>query len=165
VIVTRFADDFVVGFEDRGDAERFHADLRDRFASFGLALHEEKTRLIEFGRYAAERRRARGLPKPETFDFLGFTHICARTRETGWFALRRVTSKKRLRAKLRESEPSCCDAETSPSPSKANGWEASCAGTATTTQCPATAKRSPRSVIRRHDTGEWRFGAAASAPA
>jgi RNA-directed DNA polymerase len=102
VIVTRFADDFVVGFEHRGDAERFHADLRERFASFGLSLHEEKTRLIEFGRYAAERRRARGLPKPETFDFLGFTHSCARTRETGWFALRRVTSKKRLRAKLRE---------------------------------------------------------------
>jgi RNA-directed DNA polymerase len=102
VIVTRFADDFVVGFEHRGDAERFRAELRKRFASFGLALHEEKTRLIEFGRYAAERRRARGLPKPETFDFLGFTHICARTRETGWFALRRVTSKKRLRAKLRE---------------------------------------------------------------
>jgi group II intron reverse transcriptase/maturase len=102
VIVTRFADDFVVGFEHRGDAERFRADLRERFALFGLALHEEKTRLIEFGRYAAERRQARGLPKPETFDFLGFTHICARTRETGWFALRRVTSKKRLRAKLRE---------------------------------------------------------------
>ena len=102
VIVTRFADDFVVGFEHRGDAERFRADLRERFASFGLALHEEKTRLIEFGRYAAERRRARGLPKPETFDFLGFTHICAKTRGTGWFALRRVTSKKRLRAKLRE---------------------------------------------------------------
>jgi RNA-directed DNA polymerase len=102
VIVTRFADDFVVGFEHRGDAERFRADLRERFASFGLALHEEKTRLIEFGRYAAERRRKRGLPKPETFDFLGFTHICAKTRGTGWFALRRVTSKKRLRAKLRE---------------------------------------------------------------
>jgi group II intron reverse transcriptase/maturase len=102
VIVTRFADDFVVGFEHRGDAERFRADLRERFATFGLALHEEKTRLIEFGRYAAERRQARGLPKPETFDFLGFTHICAKTRGTGWFALRRVTSKKRLRAKLRE---------------------------------------------------------------
>jgi RNA-directed DNA polymerase len=102
VIVTRFADDFVAGFEHRDDAERFLADLRDRFAEFNLELAEEKTRLIEFGRYAAERRRARGLPKPESFDFLGFTHICGKTRKTGRFALVRVTSKKRLRAKLRE---------------------------------------------------------------
>jgi group II intron reverse transcriptase/maturase len=100
VLVVRFADDFVVGFEHRDDAERFWADLRERFARFGLVLHEEKTRLIEFGRFAAERRRARGLGKPESFDFLGLTHICARTRKTGRFALRRVTSKKRLRAKL-----------------------------------------------------------------
>ena len=78
------------------------ADLRERFARFGLELHDEKTRLIEFGRFAAERRRARGLGKPETFDFLGFTHTCAKTRQTGRFALRRVTSKKRLRAKLRQ---------------------------------------------------------------
>jgi len=83
VIVTRFADDFVVGFEHRDDAERFWADLRERFATFGLGLHEEKTRLIEFGRYAAERRRARGLSKPESFDFLGFTHICGKRRTTG----------------------------------------------------------------------------------
>jgi RNA-directed DNA polymerase len=102
VIVTRFADDFVVGFEHRDDAERFLADLRGRFATFNLELADEKTRLIEFGRYAAERRQARGLPKPESFDFLGFTHICGKTRKTGRFALRRVTSKKRLRAKLRE---------------------------------------------------------------
>ena len=78
VIVTRFADDFVVGFEHRGDAERFRADLRDRFASFGLELAEEKTRLIEFGRYAAERRQARGLPKPET---IRFSRIHAHLRE------------------------------------------------------------------------------------
>jgi group II intron reverse transcriptase/maturase len=101
VIVTRFADDFVVGFEHRDDAERFWADLRDRFATFNLELAEEKTRLIEFGRYAAERRQARGLPKPESFDFLGFTHVCGKTRKTGRFALKRVTSKKRMRAKLR----------------------------------------------------------------
>jgi RNA-directed DNA polymerase len=102
VIVSRFADDFVVGFEHRDDAERFLADLRERFATFGLEAHEEKTRLIEFGRYAAERRQARGLSKPESFDFLGFTHICGTSRNTGGFALKRVTSKKRLRAKLRE---------------------------------------------------------------
>jgi RNA-directed DNA polymerase len=101
VIVVRFADDFVVGFERRDDAERFWAELRERFASFGLELHEGKTRLIEFGRFAAERRRARGLSKPESFDFLGFTHICGKQRKTGRFALKRITIKKRLRAKLR----------------------------------------------------------------
>jgi group II intron reverse transcriptase/maturase len=101
IIVVRYADDFVVGFQHRDDAERFLAALRDRFATFGLGLNEEKTRLIMFGRYAAERRAERGLPKPETFDFLGFTHICA-TRKDGRFKLTRVTSKKRLRAKLRE---------------------------------------------------------------
>ncbi len=102
VIVVRFADDFVVGFEHRDDAERFWADLRERFASFGLELHEDNTRLIEFWRFAAERRRARGLSKPETFDFLGFTHICGKQRKTGRFALKRITIKKRLRAKLRK---------------------------------------------------------------
>ncbi len=102
VIVVRFADDFVVGFEHRDDAERFWAELRERFASFGLGLHEDKTRLIEFGRFAAERRRARGLSKPESFDFLGFTHICGKQRKTGRFALKRITIKKRLRAKLRK---------------------------------------------------------------
>jgi RNA-directed DNA polymerase len=102
LIVVRFADDAVVGFEHRDDAERFLADLCERFAGFNLELADEKTRLIEFGRYAARNRENRGLPKPETFDFLGFTHACGKTRKTGRFALKRVTSKKRLRAKLRE---------------------------------------------------------------
>jgi RNA-directed DNA polymerase len=101
VVIVRFADDYVVGFEHRDDAERFLADLRARIAEFGLELAEEKTRLIEFGRFAAERRASRGLPKPETFEFLGFTHICAKTRHER-FKLKRVTSKKKLRAKLRE---------------------------------------------------------------
>jgi group II intron reverse transcriptase/maturase len=83
VILVRYADDYVAGFEHREDAERFLADLRDRFAEFGLVLHPEKTRLIEFGRFAAERRQARGLRKPETFEFLGFTHICGKRRTTG----------------------------------------------------------------------------------
>jgi group II intron reverse transcriptase/maturase len=100
VILVRFADDYVAGFEHREDAERFLADLRDRFAEFGLVLHPEKTRLIEFGRFAAERRQARGLRKPETFEFLGFTHICAKGRH-GRFKVRRVTSKKKMRAKLK----------------------------------------------------------------
>ena len=99
VILTRFADDYVAGFEHRDDAERFLADLRERFAKFGLELHPEKTRLIEFGRFAAQNRARRGDRKPETFEFLGFTHICAKTRN-GRFKLKRVTSKKKMRAKL-----------------------------------------------------------------
>ena len=75
VIIVRFADDFTVGFHHRDDADRFLTALRDRFAKFGLELHPAKTRLIEFGRYAAERRRARGLGKPETFTFLGHADL------------------------------------------------------------------------------------------
>ena len=99
----RFADDYIVGFEHQEDAERFLDELRERFAKFALELHAEKTRLIEFGRFAAERRQARGLGKPETFEFLGFTHICAKTRN-GRFTLKRVTSKKRMRAKLQRGQ-------------------------------------------------------------
>ena len=99
VVLTRFADDYVAGFEHREDAERFLADLRERLAQFGVGLHPEKTRLIEFGRYAAENRARRGDRKPETFDFLGFTHICAKTRN-GRFKLKRITIKKKMRAKL-----------------------------------------------------------------
>jgi RNA-directed DNA polymerase len=101
VIIVRFADDIVVGFQHRSDAERFHADLVARFAGFNLELNAEKTRLIEFGRFAAENRRRRGLGRPETFAFLGFTHMCGKTR-TGRFALRRKTIAKRMAAKLRE---------------------------------------------------------------
>ena len=101
VIIVRWADDFIVGFEDQQDAQRFLVELRERLAKFGLELHPDKTRLIEFGRHAVERRRARGLGKPETFDFLGFTHLCGKTRK-GRFWLRRITISKRMRAKLRE---------------------------------------------------------------
>ena len=100
VVIVRWADDFVVGFEHREDAERFWSELRERLAKFGLELHAEKTRLIEFGRHAARDRSARGLGKPETFQFLGFTHICAKTRKSGRFKLRRITDSKRMRAKL-----------------------------------------------------------------
>jgi len=100
VILARFADDYVAGFEHREDAERFLADLRERFAKFALELHPDKTRLIEFGRLAASNRAGRGLRKPETFEFLGFTHICAKDRR-GRFKLKRITSKKKMQAKLR----------------------------------------------------------------
>ena len=99
MVIVRFADDAVVGFEYREDAERFHAELRSRLAKFNLELAAEKTRLIEFGRFAARDRERRGLGKPETFRFLGFTHICAKTR-TGRFQLKRITDSKRIPAKL-----------------------------------------------------------------
>ena len=101
MIIVRFADDFIIGFEHREDAERFLGELRGRFAEFGLELHPGKTRLIEFGRFAAVNRARRGLGKPETFGFLGFTHICAKSRN-GRFWVKRITIAKRLRAKLRE---------------------------------------------------------------
>jgi len=101
VIIVRFADDVTVGFEYEQDAQRFLSDLHERFAGFGLQLHPDKTRLIEFGRHAARNRAARGQGKPETFDFLGFTHICARSKN-GRFWLKRITISKRMRAKLRE---------------------------------------------------------------
>ncbi len=100
VVIVRFADDFVVGFEHRDDAEQCLAGLRERFARFGLTLHPEKTRLLEFGRHAATNRRARGEGKPESFNFLGFTHSCATTRKGGFTVLRR-TMRTRMRAKLK----------------------------------------------------------------
>ncbi|HEX7677495.1 MAG TPA: reverse transcriptase domain-containing protein [Thermoanaerobaculia bacterium] len=101
VIVVRWADDFIVGFQHRYEAERFLAELRMRFAKFGLTLHPEKTRLIEFGRFAAQDRKDRGDGKPESFNFLGLTHICGRTMR-GIFTVRRQTMRTRWRAKLKE---------------------------------------------------------------
>lgn len=100
VMVVRYADDFVVGFQHRHEAERFLAELRERFAKFGLELHSGKTRMIEFGRFAAENRDRRGEGKPDTFDFLGFTHACGRARNGG-FQVVRLTMKKRFRTKLK----------------------------------------------------------------
>ncbi|MBA3262744.1 MAG: group II intron reverse transcriptase/maturase [Thermoleophilaceae bacterium] len=101
VIVVRYADDFIVGFQNHDDAQRFWSELRGRLAKFSLELNASKTRLIEFGRFAAERRARRGAGRPETFEFLGFTHICAKTKN-GRFKVQRVTSKRRMRARLRE---------------------------------------------------------------
>lgn len=99
MIVVRYADDFVVGFEHERDALAFQAELRERLATFGLELHPDKTRILEFGRFAASNRTRRGQGKPETFDFLGFTHICGKSRR-GRFMVRRKTMKTRFRAKL-----------------------------------------------------------------
>jgi RNA-directed DNA polymerase len=102
VIVVRYADDAVLGFQYREEAEKFLADLQERVRKFGLELHPQKTRLIEFGRYAAERREKRGEGKPETFNFLGFTHICGKNHTTRYFMVYRKTIGKRMAAKLNE---------------------------------------------------------------
>jgi RNA-directed DNA polymerase len=102
MIVVRFADDTIVGFQHRREAERFLSDLKNRLAQFALSLHPGKTRLIEFGAFAAERRQGRGEGKPETFDFLGFTHYCGTRKDGAGFQLGRRTQRKRMRAKLKE---------------------------------------------------------------
>src|SRR6202140_2429850 len=100
MIIVRYADDFIVGFEHESDARRFLDEMRERLQKFALSLHPEKTRLIEFGRLAVQNRRARGLGKPETFDFLGFTFICGKSRK-GKFLIKRKTRRDRMQAKLR----------------------------------------------------------------
>ena len=101
MIIVRYADDFIIGFQHETDAQHFLDEMRKRLGEFALSLHPEKTRLIEFGRFAAERRKRRGLGKPETFNFLGFTFICGKTR-SGKFQIKRKTRGDRMRAKLRE---------------------------------------------------------------
>src|SRR5216684_176887 len=101
VIVVRYADDLVVGFQYRTDAERFLQEFRERLAKFGLELHADKTRLIEFGRFAARDRKYRGEGKPETFTFLGFTHFCGQLNSRRAFIVWRITAKKRMVAKLK----------------------------------------------------------------
>src|SRR2546421_1861472 len=99
MIIVRYADDFIVGFQHESDAKRFLDALRERLAEFALSLHPEKTRLIEYGRYAAQNRKRRGLGKPETFNFLGFTFICGKSRR-GTFLIQRATRRARMRGKL-----------------------------------------------------------------
>ena len=101
MIILRYADDLVMGFQHRIDAEQFLSEFRERLAKFGLELHPDKTRLIEFGRYAARDRKQRGGGKPETFTFLGFTHYCGERYKSGTFTVWRITAKKRMVAKLK----------------------------------------------------------------
>ena len=100
VIVVRYADDIVMGFQHEREAKRFMVEMRQRLEKFALSLHPEKTRLIEFGCFAAKDRESRGFGKPETFNFLGFTHICSRSRR-GVFQLKRQARRDRMRARLR----------------------------------------------------------------
>ncbi|HXN25080.1 MAG TPA: group II intron reverse transcriptase/maturase, partial [Candidatus Dormibacteraeota bacterium] len=102
MIVVRFADDIVVGFNSKADADQFRAELSERMRKFNRELHPEKTRLLEFGRYAIDQRQWRGEGKPETFNFLGFTHICIKKRSNRRFTVLRQTIRKRLQTKLNE---------------------------------------------------------------
>ncbi len=136
-IIVRYADDFIVGFEHKEDAERFLADLAERFAKFGLELKAEKTRLVEFGRFAVREREARGLGKPETFDFLGFTHICGKTR-AGKFQVMRSPSRSGAGTSCVSSIRSSSGAGTCPSQSRGSGYRAWCTGTSSTTPSLAT---------------------------
>ena len=147
MVIVRFADDVVLGFEHEGDAQRFLAELRGRFATFGLELAEDKTRLIEFGRFAAERRARRGLGKPETFQFLGFTHICAKTR-SGRFQLKRITDAKRMRAKLRAVKTELWRRMHLPIPEHGRWLASVVRGHCAYSPCPATSKRWQPSGIR-----------------
>jgi hypothetical protein len=97
-----YADDFVATFQYKEDAVNFLKTIKERFAIFGLELEESKTRLVEFGRFAEENRKRRGEGKPETFDFLGFTHYCSKSHKTGWFRVKRKTAQKKYRLKLKE---------------------------------------------------------------
>ncbi len=133
VVVVRFTDDFVVGFEHRDDAEQFLADLRERFARFGLTLHPDETRLLEFGRHAASNRRARGEGKPESFNFLGFTHSCATTRKGGFTVLRR-TMRTRMQAKLKAVKAELQRRMHQPLP-ELGVWARSSEGMSSTTAC------------------------------
>jgi group II intron reverse transcriptase/maturase len=101
VIIVRYVDDAVFGFQHEAEGRKFFEALREQVEAYGLELHPTKTRLVEFGRFAAENRRKRRQGKPETFDFLGFTHICGKTRH-GWFKIKRITIRKRFSRKLKE---------------------------------------------------------------
>jgi RNA-directed DNA polymerase len=128
MIIVRYADDFIVGFQHEADARRFWDAMRKRFEEFSLSLNPDKTHLIEFGRFAAERRAWRGLGKPETFNFLGFTFICARN-SRGQFLVKRITRRDRMRATLREI------------PSKGLGSSRWSEASSPTMQCRPTALR------------------------
>lgn len=163
VIIVRFADDLVVGFEYRDDAERFWTDFRERLAGFALELNAEKTRLIEFGRFAAQNRAARGLGKPETFQFLGFTHICGKSRK-GRFKLKRITDSKRMQAKLHEVKTELRRRRHLPIPEQGRWLASVLRGHCNYYAVPdnSDALRAFRDRLIRH-CGSWRCGVEASA--
>jgi RNA-directed DNA polymerase len=140
MIIVRYADDLVVGFEHEADARRFWDEMRERLEEFSLSLHPEKTRLIEFGRHAAVRRARRGLGKPEAFTFLGFTFICGRSRR-GNFLLTRKSRRDRMRARLKETKEELRRRMHQTIPEQGDGWRRLSAATSPTTRCRPTMRR------------------------
>jgi RNA-directed DNA polymerase len=160
MIIVRYADDFIIGFQHDHEARRFLDELRERLGKFALSLHPEKTRLIEFGRFAAERRQRRGLGKPETFNFLGFTFACGKTR-SGKFQIKRKPERTVCERSCGRSRGSCAGACTSRSPSRGNGSARSSAVTSTTSQCRPMAVHSMYSGTMSPISGGGRCGVAA----
>ena len=152
MIMVRYADDIVVGFQHESDARRFWEAMRDRLKEFSLSLHPDKTRLIEFGRFAAQNCKKRGLAKPETFTFLGFVLICDKSRR-GDFQFRRKSRGDRMRTKLREIKEALRQRRHRPIPETGNGSRKSSPVTSPTTPCRPTAWRCPRSDIMSLSSG------------
>jgi group II intron reverse transcriptase/maturase len=154
VIITRFADDFIVGFQYQDDAEKFLGELRGRLAKFALELHPDKTRLIEFGPHAARMRKARGEGKPETFTFLGFRHI-ARTTRQGRFWVQRITDKKKMTAKLKSVKAELTRRRHLPVPEQGRWLASVIKGHEAYYAVPGNAEAVQ--AFRYHVTRHWRF--------
>jgi hypothetical protein len=149
--------DFIIGFQHESDARRYLDEMSERLGKFALTLHPEKTRLIEFGRFAAERRERRGLGKPETFNFLGFTFICDKTR-TGKFQLKRKSRRDRMRTKLTMIKEEMSKRMHQPIPTRGNGCGMSSKATSTTTRCRPTTVHWARSGTMSPTSGDARCG-------
>jgi len=155
MIIVRYADDVVVGFEREGDARRFLDAMRARLEEFELTLHPDKTRLIEFGRFAASDLKRRGVGRPETFAFLGFTFICGKSRQ-GHFQLKRKTRGDRMRVKLREIKGELCRRWHQPIPEQGKWLRQWSRGTSRTLRCPPIVGRSRLSGTIWSTFGEGR---------
>ena len=160
MIIVRYADDLAVGFEHEDDARRFLDAMRKRFEGFALSLHPEKTRLIEFGRHAAVNREKRGLGKPETFNFLGFTLLCGKSRR-GNFLLKRKSRRDRMRAKLQEIKAELRRRMHKPIPSKGGGCSKWSPASLVIMPCRPMSRHSQRSDSTLPDSGGARSGGAA----
>ena len=160
MIVVRYADDLVAGFEHEDDARRFLDAMYERFEAFSLSLHPDKTRLIEFGRHAAVDRKKRGVGRPETFAFLGFTFICGKSRR-GAFQLHRKTRRDRMRAKLQEIKAELRQRMHQTIPAQGHWLRQVVTATSPIMRYPQIAGRSLRSGITWPTSGVERFGGAA----
>ena len=157
MIIVRYADDFIVGFEHEADARRFLDAMRERLEEFALSLHPEKTRLIEFGRLAADNRKRRGLGKPETFTFLGFIFICSKSRR-GKFLIKRKTRSDRMRVKLQVIKQELRRRMHQPIPVQGKWLRQSSPDISTIMRCRQTVRHWPPSATTSSIYGNARFG-------